>query len=125
MPAKVVDASVVAAWCFREPRSGEALSLLSGADIYAPMLLAYELTSIARRKVLTYPGKSASIEQALLTALSLPIQWSDVDHLTVMRMAVAADITTYDASYLYLARKMGAALVTFDKQLERVSRKTS
>ena len=122
MPAKVVDASVVAAWCFREPRSEEALSLLSGAELYAPVLLAYELTSVARRKAITYPGKTDLIEKALLTALSLPIQWSDVQHLAVMRMAATANITTYDASYLYLARKIGAPLLTFDNELERVSR---
>lgn len=122
MSAKVVDASVIAAWCFREPRSEEALALFSGAELYAPLLLAYELTSIARRKAVTYPDKARLIEQALMTALSLPIRWSDVNHLAVMRTAVTAKITTYDASYLYLAKKIGAPLLTFDNELERVSR---
>jgi hypothetical protein len=41
MPVKVVDASVLAALAFGEPRADEAASLLSGADLYAPDLLPY------------------------------------------------------------------------------------
>ena len=47
MPAKVVDASVLAAMAFGEPLADEAARLLSGADVYAPDLLPYELTSVA------------------------------------------------------------------------------
>ena len=51
MPARVVDASVVGAWCFAEPRSDEALALLSGAELHAPMLLAYELAVVPTQVV--------------------------------------------------------------------------
>lgn len=123
MSAKVIDASVAAAWCFREPMAKEAFSLLSGAELHAPSLLAYELTSIARRKVENEPANIELISEALRTVLSLPINWSDVNHPAVMEIALAENITTYDASYLYLAGKIGAPLVTFDKVLNRVSRK--
>ena len=43
MAARVVDASVLAAKVFGEPRADEADALLQGADLYAPELLAYEL----------------------------------------------------------------------------------
>ena len=55
MAAKVVDASVLGALLFGEPRAEEAFSLLKGCDLYAPPLLAYELTSIARKKALKHP----------------------------------------------------------------------
>ncbi len=122
MPAKVVDASVIAAWCFREPRAAEALAIIREADLHAPLLLAYELTSIARKKVLAYPDKASLIEEALRTALALPIHWDDVDHLAVMRLALAANLTTYDACYLYVARRDGVSLATFDESLEKASR---
>lgn len=125
MPAKVVDASVIAAWCFREPRASEALAIVRETDLHAPLLLAYELTSIARKKAIVYSEKAGLIEEALRTALALPIHWSDVDHLAVMHLALAANLTTYDACYLYVARKVGIPLVTFDENLEKASRTSS
>jgi predicted nucleic acid-binding protein len=121
MPAKVVDASVVAAWCYGEPRASYALGLLQDSDLYAPLLLAYELASIARRKATAYPERTEAFSEALATALALPIHWSDVDHLAVVSLALEADLTTYDASYLYLARALGVPLATFDQQLLRAT----
>ena len=121
MPAKVVDASVLAAWCFRESRASEALGLIQGSDIYAPYLLAYELTSIARRKAATYPDRLDVLSEALRTALALPIHWGEVDHSTVLQLALDACLTTYDASYLYMARALGAPLTTFDQRLARAA----
>ncbi len=121
MPAKVVDASVLAAWCFREPRASEALGILHDADLYAPHLLAYELASIARRKAMEYPQRLNALGDALQTALALPIRWSGVDHTEVFRLAVAARLTSYDASYLYLSRILGAPLATFDQRLARAA----
>ena len=121
MPAKVVDASVLAAWCFREPRASEALKLLQGSDLYAPFLLAHELTDIARRKALAYPERLDVLREALETALALPIRWNNVDHTAVLRLSLHVDLTAYDASYLYLARALGATLATFDRRLIRVA----
>ncbi|GBD32964.1 hypothetical protein HRbin33_01940 [bacterium HR33] len=56
MPAKVADASVLAAIAFGEPRAEEATSLLQDAILHEPALLAYELTSVAQKKALRYPG---------------------------------------------------------------------
>ena len=117
MPVRVVDASVVAAWCFREPRASEALALLQDVDLYAPSLLAYELTSIAVRKAAAYPERLEVLGDALQTSLALPVYWIDVDHAAVFRLAMDAKLTGYDASYLYLARVLGAPLATFDRRL--------
>jgi len=121
MPAKVVDASVLAAWCFREPRAAEAAALLGGSDLCAPLLLACELTSIARRKALAYPDKVAAIGEALEVALALSVRWTDVDHSAVLRLALAAGITSYDACYLYLAQTLDIPLVTFDQRLAQAT----
>ncbi|MBI4289420.1 MAG: type II toxin-antitoxin system VapC family toxin [Chloroflexi bacterium] len=121
MPARVVDASVMAAWCFREPRAQEALRLIGDAELYAPLLLAYELASIARRKAVAYPEKLRVLGDALRTALLLPIHWMDVDHVSVLGLAMTTNLTTYDASYLYVARVLGVPLVTFDERLARAA----
>ena len=121
MPAKVVDASVMAAWCFREPRAEEALNLIKDSELYAPFLLAYELDSIARKKIITYPGNASAMIESLQIAFTIPINWSEVEHLAVLRLALDTNLTTYDACYLYLARKKGIPLVTFDERLAQVS----
>ena len=121
MPTKVVDASVIAAWCFREPRASEAMGILSGSELHAPLLLAYELTSIARRKAIAYPEKATTLGEALQMAFAVPIHWSEVDHPAVLRLALNINLTTYDACYLYLSRKLGVPLATFDQQLARAT----
>ena len=121
MPTKVVDASIIAAWCFREPRASEAMGILSGSELHAPLLLAYELTSIARKKAITYPEKAAILGEALQMAFAVPIRWSEVDHLAVLRLAIDVNLTTYDACYLYLSRKLGVPMATFDQRLARAA----
>ncbi len=123
--AKVVDASVVAALVFGEPRAEEAFSLMEGAKLYAPVLLDYELASIARKKIARYPGRREELLQALELALSLDIRRVDVDHLAAVELSLDTGLTTYDATYLYLARAMGVPLVTFDERLEGAWRKLS
>lgn len=123
MPARVVDASVLAAWCFREPRASEALGLLLGSDLYAPTLLAYELANIARKKTIAYPQSLQVFSEALSTALALPIRWMEIDHVAVLRLALDLDLTTYDASYLFLARVLGAPLTTFDHRLGQAAQR--
>lgn len=113
---------MVAAWCFGEPRAHEAAALMDGSDLYAPSLLAYELASIARRKARAYPQELGNLTEALQTALALPIHWTEVDHVAVLRLAVDTDLTTYDASYLYLARALDASLATLDQRLALAAR---
>ncbi len=122
MTAKVIDASVVAAWCFREPRAPEALGLMRGFELHAPLLLAYELTSVARSKSEVQPDQADLFREALNTALRLPIRWSDVDHLAVLSLALHKGISTYDACYLHLAQALGVQISTFDQELERASK---
>jgi len=123
MPAKVVDASVLGALIFGEPRAEEALALLKGAELYAPPLLAYELTSVARKKALKHPLLREKLQQALDIGLSLDINWTEVDHVAVLRLALETKLTTYDASYLYLARSLDLPLATFDERLRAALKK--
>src|SRR5579884_2641741 len=110
MPAKavVVDASALGAVLLGEPRAGEALSLLDGADLYAPSLLDYELTSLARKKALRYPEQRDAIFEVLRLGLALELH----------RLALETGLTAYDACYLHLARSLDIPLVTFDEQLK-------
>ncbi len=117
MPALVADASVLAAIAFGEPLAQEARTLLQGAHLYEPSLLPYELASIARAKIRRSPSQRDLLVRALRIALSIDMQLIDVDQVAVVRLALSAGLTTYDATYVHLARSLGVPVVTFDRQL--------
>ena len=125
MPARVVDASVLGSVVFQEPRAQEADDLIRDAALQAPELLLYELTHIAQKKSLQYPDQREAFQRSLEAVLSMDIRWREVDHIRVLELALETGLTTYDASYLYLARTLGLPLVTFDQQLQAAIRSLS
>ena len=122
MPARVVDASVLGSVVFEEPRAQEADDLIRDTALQAPELLLYELTHIAQKKSLQYPDQRRAFQRSLQAVLSMEIRWRKVDHVAVLELALANGISTYDASYLYLAQTLGLPLVTFDQQLQAAIR---
>jgi len=124
-PAKVADASVIAALIFGEERREEAASLLGGALLHEPALLGYELASVARKKSLRRPDRADILSATLERGLALDIEWIEVDHAEILRLALQTGLTTYDATYLYVARSLGAALVTFDSRIIAVMERES
>ena len=119
MVARVADASILAAVIFDEPRADEALSLIIGSDLYEPTILSYELASVAKKKILLHPNHEHAIKIALRDALSCNMKLIDVDHMSVLDLALTTGLTTYDASYLFISRTLDIPLVTFDEQLKR------
>lgn len=124
MPARVVDASVLGSVVFQEPRAQEADDLIRDAALEAPQLLQYELTHIAQKKSLQYPDQREAFQRSLEAALSMDIRWREVDHIRVLELALRTGLTTYDASYLYLARTLGLPSLTFDRKLQEALRRT-
>ena len=49
----------------------------------------------------------------------LAVEEVAVDHDGTLELAATTGLTAYDASYLWLARQLGAELVTLDKQLAK------
>ncbi len=121
MPGKVVDASVLGAIVFGEARAEEGEALLGEDALFEPPLLAYELCSIARKKILDSPHLRTDIIRALDEVLASDLVWVEVDFPEIVVLALETGLTTYDACYLYLSRSLSAGLVTFDEQLQRVS----
>ena len=117
MPGKVADASLLGALVFGESRAEEAAALVAEDPLYEPTLLAYELISIARKKIFQNPGLHSSIIQALGRGLAAKMNWVDVDYLETLNLAVESGLTTYDASYLYVAQSLDVGLLTFDAHL--------
>ena len=117
MVAKVADASVIAAMCFNEPRAAEAEALIADSRLHEPALLASEMASICRKKIQLYGHLRDPLLLSLEIGLSLDIEWVTVNQIAVVELALASGLTTYDATYLWLARALDLPLLTFDEQL--------
>jgi predicted nucleic acid-binding protein len=114
----VVDASALAAVIFSEPEGERVLAALDGAeDLTAPAILPFELANTARTKIRKRPSEAGALRANLAAALDRRIVLRHVDFLAVVDLAVANDLSVYDASYLWLARRLGVRLVTLDKKL--------
>jgi predicted nucleic acid-binding protein len=126
----VLDASIALSWCFSDEANAESWSLLERLEMetaYVPSLWALEMSNILilaeRRNRITYAHVILSLE--LLN--SLPIQ---VDEETAYRafhetsqLAYKEKLTSYDASYLELALRLGLPLATKDKSLAKIAKK--
>ena len=72
---------------------------------------------MARKKARENPELLEVLLSQLNGALALDITWHEVSHPVVCRLALETGLSTYDASYLYLARSLALSLVTFDARL--------
>jgi len=122
----VVDASVVAKWIIPGEPWEEEANNLKGAIVsgrvkaYAPTLLTYELASVLLKAVKRGVLKAADGIEALKAVGSLgidlaPVLWEEVAE--VFEEASSTSLTIYDAAYLWLSKKLDAALVTADGKL--------
>ena len=121
MSVRVVDASALGALVFNEPNAEEVANALSIGTIVAPSLLWFELASIALRKMVIHPNQKDQILNAFQLGRHLSIEVVEVDHSKVIELARRAGLTTYDASYLWLALHLEGELVTLDKKLKNAA----
>ena len=124
----VLDASVSLAWCFEDERAGYAMRVLdelSGGEAIVSSLWPMEVTNglaSALRKNRIDPAGAA---EARITLAALPVVVDPVDRRRafedIPRLARAHELTTYDASYLELAVRLGIPLATLDQSLARAA----
>ena len=117
MLVKVVDASSIGALLFGESEGQKVAGLLSGHRLVAPELLFFEVASICLKKLKRYPDQRRSILEAFKMLGRLTIEKVDVDHAEAVLLAESKGLTAYDASYLWLAMRLDAELVTLDQRL--------
>jgi predicted nucleic acid-binding protein len=118
MVARVVDASAVGAVLFGEPDGVVVVERLRGAGLIAPALLPFEVANICLKKVRRHPNRRDVLLAAFGMFERMEISVVEVDHGDVLALAERSGLTAYDASYLWLARRMSSELVTLDRQLE-------
>jgi predicted nucleic acid-binding protein len=118
----VVDSSVAMKWFYAEGEADvpEALALLqrhvvSGVVLCAPAHLLLEVANALRFRGLT----AGRITQAVEALLGLGLELAPIERLVARAavIALAHDLTVYDAAFAALAEQLDAELVTADRRL--------
>lgn len=120
----VVDASVIVAVLFDEPRADQAEEWISSKPLLAPALISMEVANAMVRQARRNAVRGGHAPDASYAALmrifqSMDIQLVDLDAIQVVATALTAELTAYDAAYLHLARLLEVELVTFDERLRK------
>jgi predicted nucleic acid-binding protein len=124
----VVDASTALAWCFPDESSDYADSVLvslEGKTIFVPSIWGLELTNAIlvgeRLKRLRQPEIQRF--SALLEGLKVihDTQSAAENIAQVLPLARQYRLAAYDAAYLELSIRRGAALATFDGKLQKAA----
>ena len=114
---EVVDASALAALLFGEPEAVLVAQRLLATRLVAPALLQFELANICLTKLRRHPQQRDAILAGYALRERVAIETVDVEQHEVLATAEASGLTAYDASYLWLARRLGVGLITLDRQL--------
>lgn len=119
--AKVVDTSALGAVVFAERTGERVTAALRDAQLVAPALLGYELANVCLKKIRANPEQRSDLLAAFANWQRMSIELFDVDHYGALSVAEQHGLTTYDASYLWLAQRLNVELVTLDRRLARAA----
>ncbi len=119
----VVDASAVAAMLFGEPDGATIAAHLQGETLVAPHVIDYEFAHACEKKIRRHVDRREAL-MAMLDALDeFAISRVPVPIAEIVCLALSTGLSTYDASYLWLATNHDIELVTLDHRLARVNEK--
>ena len=112
----VIDASALAAVLYDEP---EAPAVLTGCrqELIAPTLLTYEMANVCRTKMLRRPKDAPRLLECHRSLSRVEVRLLEPDWETLPQLAHRWGLSVYDAAYLQLAQREGAALITLDARL--------
>lgn len=123
----VVDTSVLVKWLNQKDELylPQADKIFQDAREQKIEVLAPELSKYESGNAILYKGMSLPESKASLTTLyAIPIKFVPLDEevaLDAMEIAHEAKITYYDASFVSLAKKIGATLVTDNPKHQKLS----
>ena len=122
----VLDASIAAAWCFKEETTqytnGVLLAVSEFAEAAAPGLWAYEIRNSVLMGVRRNRLTRSDAEEFLDSIPDLRISLIDPpSYGPVFTLAERHGLTFYDAAYLELAIREGLPLASLDAQLMRAA----
>ena len=125
MSLLVIDASVAAAWLFDDEddrRAAAALTRIETDAALVPQLWHLEVRSALLAAERRGRIRAGEIDERLRFLLQLPVQTDAEPNLAdALALARKHRLSFYDALYLELARRRGAALATLDAALARAA----
>lgn len=125
MKGLILDTSMAMEW-FAQDGLPEALakrSLLDDHVALVPHLWRFEVTSVVSRW--RRQGKISEADATWLIRELMQLPFAIVDEgdpETIVNLALAHDLSTYDATYLHVAMTTGEPLATLDRQLQRAAK---
>lgn len=124
--ALVIDCSVSLAWFLEDERnafSDAVLRATETSDAWVPAVWPLEfangLLMAERRRRITRASRLDALQRVLLPGLR--IDSTPADMQAISALAERHDLTTYDASYVELAQRLGIELVTLDRDLAQAA----
>lgn len=118
----VIDTAALLAVLLEEPERPALLAATTGAVLFAPASLPWEvgnaLVAAVRRRRLT----AAEAEAGWTAYQTIPIRLVEVDIGRAMALATERGLYAYDAYMLELARNRGLPLLTLDAKLSDAAR---
>ena len=118
MAVKVVDASALGALLFGEPDGPAVAARLRNARLVVPALLPFEVANVCLKKLRRHRDQRHALIAAFGMLDRMAVDVVEVDHGGALALAERSGLTSYDASYLWLARRMSTELVTLDRKLQ-------
>lgn len=121
MSTRVVsDASALVAMLLDEGPDGRwATGALTGADLLAPTLVAFESANIIRRHELSGLVTTDQAQQAHADLLDLAIELWPYEILASRAWELRHNLSCYDAGCVAVAELTRATLVTLDRRIGR------
>ncbi len=120
----VVDNSVVMSWAFEDEANHYAdaiLAKLAKTSAIAPSIWPLEVVNVLlvaeRRERLTQADSIRFITLLSRLPIFVEQEWPDNRMEELLAMGRANNLSSYDASYLYLAMQQGLPIATLDKRL--------
>ena len=130
MTAFVIDCSVAVTWCFEDQATAASdglLDRLGDEPAAAPAIWPFELGNVLAMAERRGRIDAAQLAECVALLRELPVAIDEESPQRaldeVLALARAEGLTTYDASYLELAMRLGVPLATQDKALRQAAEK--
>lgn len=119
----IIDASFLLAYLFPDEDIKKVQQVFNQykagkVKLIAPLILPFEIFNGLQSGILTKRVDKKIVEQLGGKFQELDIELREVEYLAVLALAIKSQISFYDASYLYLAKKYKLELLTLDERLK-------